>query len=103
MLKLAFIALPLVALAGCATPESRVRASLIDAGVPKPVATCMAQRMVDRLSLSQLQKLSRLSGVTRERLGSLTVSELLRRTRALGDPEILGVVTTAGLGCAIAS
>ena len=102
-MRILLAALPLLALAACATPETRVRTSLIDAGVPKPIATCMAQRMVDRLSLGQLQKLSRLSGVTRERLGTLTVAELLRRTRALGDPEILGVVTTAGLGCAIAT
>ncbi len=95
--------LALAALAGCATPESRVRSALLDAGLPKPVATCMAQRMVDRLSLAQLQRLSRLSGIAGSKIGDMTVAELLRRTQALGDPKILAVVTSAGLGCAIAA
>ena len=102
-MRLLFAALPLVALSACATPESRVRTALVDAGLSRPVASCMAQRMVDRLSLGQLQKLSRLSGLSKTQIGQLSVGELLRRTKALGDPEILTVVTTAGLGCAIAS
>jgi hypothetical protein len=95
--------LPLLALSACATPESRVRSALLNAGLSRPVSTCMAQRMVDRLSLGQLQRLSRLSELRETRIRELTVGEFLKRTRALGDPEILAVVTTAGLGCAIAS
>lgn len=102
-MRLTLIALPLLALSACATPESRVRTALLDAGLSKPVSTCMAQRMVDRLSLGQLQKLSRLSALRDTKIGNLTVGEFLRKTRALGDGEILAVVTTAGLGCAIAS
>ena len=102
-MRLILAVLPLLALSACATPETRVRTALVEAGLPRPMASCMAQRMVDRLSLGQLQKLSRLSGISRTQIGQLSVSELLRRTRALGDPEILTVVTTAGLGCAIAS
>jgi hypothetical protein len=98
------LALPLLlALYACATPESRVRTALLNAGLSRPVSSCMAQRMVDRLSLGQLQKLSRLSALRDTRIGNLTVGEFLKKTRALGDPEILTVVTTAGLGCAIAS
>jgi hypothetical protein len=59
--------------------------------------------MVDRLSLGQLQKLSRLAGLRDRHIGDLTVGEFVKQTRALGDPEIFAVVTTAGLGCAIAS
>jgi hypothetical protein len=102
-MRLALLALPLLALSACATPESRVRTALLNAGLSKPVSTCMAQRMVDRLSLGQLQKLSRLAGLRDSRIGDLTVGEFLKKTRALGDGEILAVVTTAGLGCAIAS
>jgi hypothetical protein len=102
-MRLTFAALPLIALSACATPESRIRSALLDAGLSRPVSTCMAQRMVDRLSLGQLQKLSRLSGLRERRIGDLTVSEFLKQTRALGDPEILAVTTTAGIGCAIAS
>jgi hypothetical protein len=102
-MRLALVALPLLALSACATPETRVRTALMDAGLSRPIATCMAQRMVDRLSLGQLQRLSRLSGIGQTQIGQLTVREFLKKTAALGDPEILGVVTTAGLGCAIAS
>ena len=102
-MRLILIALPLLALSACATPESRVRSALLSAGLSKPVSTCMAQRMVDRLSLGQLQKLSRLADLRDRRIGDLTIGEFVRKTRALGDPEIFAVVTTAGLGCAIAS
>ncbi|UVO54652.1 hypothetical protein [Sphingomonas sp. SUN039] len=102
-MRFVLIVAPILALAACATPETRVRTALIDAGLSRPIASCMAQRMVDRLSLGQLQKLSRLSGLKESRIGQLTVREFLKQTSALGDPEILGVVTTAGLGCAIAS
>lgn len=95
--------LPLLGVSACATPESRVRTALLNAGLSRPVSTCMAQRMVDRLSLGQLQKLSRLSALRDTQISNLTVGEFLKKTRALGDPEIFAVVTTAGLGCAIAS
>ena len=97
------VILPLLALSACATPESRVRTALLNAGLSKPVSTCMAQRMVDRLSLGQLQRLSRLAALRDTRIRELTVGEFLNKTRALGDPEIFAVVTTSGLGCAIAS
>ncbi len=93
----------LLALSACATPESRVRTALLDAGLSRPVATCMAQRMIDRLSIAQLRRLSSLSSLKGQPIGELTVGEFLRHARALGDPRILGVVTTAGLGCAIAA
>ncbi len=103
MIKAVALALPLLALSACATPETRVRTALIDAGLPRPIATCMAQRMVDRLSLAQLQRLSHLSGLNERTIGQMTVREFIRKADALGDPQILTVVTTAGLGCAIAS
>jgi hypothetical protein len=102
-MRLVLLALPLILLSACATPESRVRSALLSAGLSKPVSTCMAQRMVDRLSLGQLQRLSRLSELRDSRIRDLTVGEFLKKTRALGDPEIFAVVSTAGLGCAIAS
>ncbi len=102
-MRLILFVVPLLALSACASPESRVRTALLDAGLSRPISTCMAQRMVDRLSLGQLQKLSRLSALRDTRIKELTVGEFLKKTRALGDGEILAVVTTAGLGCAIAS
>lgn len=88
-------------LAGCATPEQRVRSGLIDAGLPAPLATCMADRMVDRLSLLQLRRLGRLGTLDGAAARDLTIEQYLRRARALGDPEIWGVVSTSAAICAI--
>ncbi len=90
-----------LSLAACATPETRVRTALLDAGLPRPIAGCMADRMVDRLSLIQLNKLSGLKKLRQSDMRSLSVEEFLRRTRSLQDPEILGVVTSSGLVCAL--
>lgn len=88
-------------LAGCATPETRIRTALVEAGLPKPVAGCMAGRMVDRLSLGQLNKLRGLGKLKDKKVRELSIEEFVKRTRALQDPEILGVVTSSGLICAV--
>lgn len=95
----------LAALAGCATvsPEARVRTKLIEAGIRPPVAGCMAERMVDRLSLVQLKRLQSLGGLGNHDMREMSVDELVRRLRALHDPEIVSVVLKAGIGCSIAS
>jgi predicted Zn-dependent protease len=95
------ILLPVIALAACATPETKVRNSLMKAGLSAPMASCMADRMVDRLSLTQLRRLSSLSSLKEREVGAMTIDELIYRTRALQDPEILRVVTSSGLRCAI--
>ncbi len=95
---------PLIAVAmltACATPETRVRTALMDAGLSKPIASCMADRMVDRLSLIQLNKLSGLKKLRNKDVRKLSVDEFLKRTKSLQDPEILGVVTSSGLICAV--
>jgi hypothetical protein len=95
---------PLIAVAmltACATPETRVRTALMDAGLSKPIASCMADRMVDRLSLIQLNRLSGLKKLRDKDMRKLSVDEFLKRTRSLQDPEILGVVSSSGLICAV--
>ena len=91
-------------LAGCATvsPEARVRTKLIEAGIRPPVAGCMAERMVDRLSLVQLKRLQSLGGLAKQDMRGMSVDELARRLRALKDPELVSVVLKAGIGCSIA-
>lgn len=98
------LAAPLIAVAmlsACATPETRVRTALMDAGLSKPIASCMADRMVDRLSLIQLNRLSSLKKLRDKDVRKLSVDEFLKRTRSLQDPEILGVVSSSGLICAV--
>jgi len=83
-------------LAGCAAPQARVRAGLVNAGLSPPLAGCMAGRMVDRLSLMQLRRIGDLPRA-RE---SVSAGEFLHRVRALRDPEILRVSTSAAALCA---
>jgi hypothetical protein len=98
------IVLPLAAamiLAGCATPQSQLRTGLIEAGLSKKQSACMAERMVDKLSLGQLLKIRSLGNLRDERIGEVGTKRLLRNVRALEDPEILAVTTRAAVGCAI--
>jgi hypothetical protein len=83
-------------LAGCATPEARLRDGLIGAGLAEPLAGCMAERMVDRLSLAQLRRLADIPDSRR----AATTEEFLHHARALRDPEILSVTSTSAALCA---
>ncbi|GAB5482356.1 MAG: hypothetical protein Pars92KO_21130 [Parasphingorhabdus sp.] len=91
----------IASLAACTTPETRVRNGLMSAGLSKPIASCMADRMVDRLSYAQIDKLNRLDKLRKRDPGDISVNEFVKRTKALQDPEILGVVTSSGLVCAV--
>lgn len=103
MLSLPVMGAAILALSACATPETRVRNALTDAGLSRPVASCMAERMVDRLSLGQLNKLGGLSKLKDRDAGDISVNEFIKRTKSLQDPEIIGVVTSSGLVCAVRS
>ena len=100
-----FAILPLVAatlmLAGCATPEARLRTGLNNAGLSKAMSACMAERMVDRLSLVQLRRLSALGSLKEKRLADLSFDQFLHKVRALKDPEILAVTTSSAAVCAL--
>lgn len=98
-------ALPLIAaalmLAGCATPEARLRTGLNNAGLSKAMSACMAERMVDRLSLLQLRRLSALGSLKDQRVTDLTLDQFFHKVRALKDPEILTVSTSSAALCAL--
>lgn len=84
-------------LSTCAVPEARLRAGLVNAGLSQPMAACMAERMVDRLSLTQLRRIGDLPYAGDER----TVAGFLHRMRALRDPEIWTVSSSAAAVCAV--
>lgn len=90
-----------LALAGCATPETRLRTGLVKAGLTQPVAACMADRMVDRLSLVQLRRIASLASLKDKRVGDLTMDQFLHKVRALKDVEILTVTTSSAAICAL--
>lgn len=90
-------------LSSCATvsPESRLRAGLIDAGLSPSMAGCMAERMADRLSIMQLRRLQSLASLRKSHMGGMSVDHFLFKVRALEDPEIFAVTSKAALVCAI--
>ncbi len=97
-----FLVLPVfLALASCATPETQIRTALSDAGLSQRMSGCMAKRMARELSVGQLLKLRSLGRLKGQKIESMTIGEYLRRARALGDPEILKIVTSAGIGCSL--
>ena len=99
--SLVLIVLGALALSSCATPETQIKNALVDAGLSKPMAGCMAERMVDRLSLLQLNKLRGLKKLKEADAQKLSIEEFLKRTKSLQDPEILGVVSSSGAICAV--
>lgn len=94
-------AVALIALAGCATPQTRLERGLRNAGLSKNQSSCMAERMADKLSLTQLRRISALGNFEDEKLQDMSASRFMRNIRALKDTEILTVTTRAAIGCAI--
>lgn len=77
-------------------PEAKLRTGLTNAGLPKPLAACMANRMVDRLSLAQLMRIADLPKAR----SAESLDRFMRRVRALGDLEIVAVSTSSAALCA---
>ncbi len=86
-------------LSACATPETRIKTALTEAGLSNKIASCMAERMVDKLSLLQLNKLRGLQKLKSSDPRKTSIEDYVKRTRSLQDPEILSVVTTSGVVC----
>jgi hypothetical protein len=90
---------------GCVSKlaEGRVRSALVDAGLSRPTAACMAERMTDRLSISQLRRLEALrapiSPEIRDVFGRMLATdeeikakrEALALQPAITDPAALGM------------
>ena len=81
--------------AGCveAIAESRVRSALLDSGLSVANADCMAERMVDRLSIAQLRKLQKLKGEKR------SLGDYVNAVRRVGDAEALAVTASSAALC----
>jgi hypothetical protein len=92
-----------LALSGCATTyENRIQSNLVQAGLSPRVSRCVAERMVDKLSGSELRSLARIGRTSGRRIGDMTIAQFLRTYRTALDPHVFSVLTRAGLGCAIA-
>ena len=93
-----------VALSGCANfARPSVSSALVDAGARPAVADCMAVRMTDRLSITQLKKLERIKPASGEKANDLSAAELIGRVNRIGDPEVVTVIAAAGAVCSATS
>lgn len=89
-------ALLLAGAAGCVSKLAvgQVRSALTEAGLSPANAACMAERMTDRLSLAQLNKLKQLKGANR------SLGQFVAAVGRVGDPEALQVTASAAALCA---
>ena len=87
-----------VVVTGC-TKQGVVKSGLVDAGIPTPVADCMSAEMARRLSVPQLQKLSRADTGDGRTLAQLTPADYVERARRVGDPEVVAVTGLAAAYC----
>ncbi|WP_285711912.1 hypothetical protein [Erythrobacter oryzae] len=89
---------------GLANPlvEWQVKGALVQSGIGEKRAACMAERMVDRLTIGQLWKLRQgmapQAGEPEEGYG---LGELIKRLRRVGDGEAVAVLTTSAGLCAV--
>jgi hypothetical protein len=94
------LALPLIA--GCgAVYENRIESALVGAGVRPAVAECVATRMVDQLTKSQIHDIARLKGKVDKNLPKMGMVEFLRRHGGGLDARTVSVLTRAGVVCSV--
>ncbi len=102
-MRAALILATALALSGCveAIAESRVRSALSEAGLSDRNADCMAERMVDRLTIDQLRKLEGLKARAGERERPVTLAQYVERVRRVGDAEVITVTASSAGLCAV--
>jgi hypothetical protein len=100
MKALPLLLLPL-ALSACASPETKLRAGLIEAGLSKKQSGCMARDMAGKLSLGQMLRMSSLGKLKGGGAKDMSLKQFLHTVRSLEDPEIITVTSKAALGCAL--
>ncbi len=86
----------IVALAACSPSKlayGRVKSALLDAGLSERNSACMADRMTDKLTLVQLQKLERLKGEKRSLL------DYVSAVRRVGDVDAIEVTASSAALC----
>ena len=84
-------------LAACSPSKlayGQVKSAMIDAGLSEANSACMAERMTDRLTLGQLQKLKQLKG---EKRG---LADYVAAVRRVGDTEAIEVTVSSAALCA---
>ena len=91
----------LVLSACAATPEGRIKSSLINIGLSHHTASCMASNVASKLTVRQIETLSRLSGLNKRKIGEMTIGEFTHLLTRSGNAEMVAIFARAGVGCAI--
>jgi hypothetical protein len=89
---------------GLANPlvEMQVKSALVESGIGEKRAACMAERMVDRLTIPQLWKLRQgMAAQEGEPDEGYGLGELIKRLDRVDDSEAVAVLTTSAGLCAI--
>ncbi|HQA18651.1 MAG TPA: hypothetical protein PK680_09735 [Novosphingobium sp.] len=90
--------LPALILSACSPSKlayGTVKSAMMEGGLSEPNAACMAERMTDRLSLMQLNKLRKLKGEKR------SLAEYVEAVRKVGDAEALSVTASSAALCTL--
>ncbi|WP_298464973.1 hypothetical protein [uncultured Erythrobacter sp.] len=83
--------------------EERVEDALLAKGVPVPMAACMAPKLVDRLSISQLRKLEKLGPEEGESRLPTSPGDALSRLRRVDDEAAVEALAVVGARCGVDS
>jgi hypothetical protein len=89
---------------GLANPlvAMQIKGALVESGIGEKRAGCMADRMVDRLSIGQLWKLRQgMAPQEGEPEDGYGLGELIKRLRRVQDGEAVAVLTTSAGLCAV--
>ena len=81
--------------------EERVEEALLANSVPAPMATCMAPRLVDRLTIQQLLKLERFAPEEGESRVPMSTGEAMARFRRVDDREAVEQLVIVAGRCGI--
>ncbi|NOU04399.1 MAG: hypothetical protein HOO94_12185 [Novosphingobium sp.] len=91
-------AIAVIALLAACSPSKlaygQVKSAMVDAGLSEANSACMAERMTDRLSLVQLQKLKQLKGEKK------SLWDYVSAVRRVGDAEAVKVTASSAALCA---
>ncbi|MFN5780841.1 MAG: hypothetical protein ACK44O_15415 [Novosphingobium sp.] len=93
----AALCLAVLASAACSPSKlayGQVKSAMMDAGLSEANSACMAERMTDRLTLGQLQKLKQLKGEKRN------LADYVVAVRRVCDAEAIKVTATSAALCA---
>lgn len=80
--------------------EARVEQALIDNGAPPALAECMAPKLNEKLTISQLLALEELAPQEGEDRVPSSIGGALERIERVDDPEAVRALLGAGTSCA---